>query len=126
MGLRYFFSETTHHSLSITRREHLEASTRHGESLSVTPLHAAGQGTHLKAQMIEFPAGASVCPTDECSSSNGLVYVLEGKLKLDAGGMEEELESGDCVYMESEMPLAMSALGKQRCRVLSVTPASAG
>lgn len=123
VGLSYFFVEPSHHSLSITRREHLEASNRGAEQLAVTPLHAAGKGSHLKAQMIEFPAGGTLCPTDECSASSGLVYVLEGQLQLDAGGMHEQLESGDCVYMESEMPLAMSACGKHRCRVLSVTPA---
>jgi quercetin dioxygenase-like cupin family protein len=52
------------------------------------------------------------------------VYVLEGKLQLDAGGMREVLEAGDCVCMESEMALAWSAAGKHRCRILAVTPVS--
>jgi len=53
------------------------------------------------------------------------VYVLEGRLQLDAGGMQEILEAGDCAYMESEMALAWSAAGKQRCRVLAVMPGPA-
>jgi quercetin dioxygenase-like cupin family protein len=56
-------------------------------------------------------------------AANGLVYVLEGKLRLDAGGMHEVLEAGDCACMESEMPLAWSAADKRRCRVLAVLPA---
>jgi quercetin dioxygenase-like cupin family protein len=47
--------------------------------------------------------------------------VLEGRLQLDAGGMHEALEAGDCAYMESEMALAWSAAGKHRCRILAVT-----
>ena len=38
--------------------------------------------------MIEFPAGGTSCVTDVLSRrTSGLVYVLEGKLQLDAGGM---------------------------------------
>jgi quercetin dioxygenase-like cupin family protein len=50
------------------------------------------------------------------------VYVLEGKLQLDAGGVHESLEAGDCAYMESEMAMAWKAAGKSRCRILAVTP----
>jgi quercetin dioxygenase-like cupin family protein len=53
------------------------------------------------------------------------VYVLEGKLQLNAGGMNEVLETGDCAYMESEAPLAWSAAGKSRCKVLAVSPSAA-
>jgi quercetin dioxygenase-like cupin family protein len=51
-----------------------------------------------------------------------LVYVLDGRLHLDVGGMRETLETGDCAYLESDMPLAWGAAGKQRCRLLTVTP----
>ena len=57
---------------------------------------------------------------------NGLMYVLEGKLQLDAGGLSEVLEAGDCAYVESDMALAWSASGKHRCRVLAVMPAGPG
>jgi quercetin dioxygenase-like cupin family protein len=50
------------------------------------------------------------------------VYVLEGRLRLEAGGMHEILEAGDCACMESEMPLAWSSADKHRCRVLAVLP----
>ena len=60
---------------------------------------------------------------DACHGASCLVYVLEGKLQLDAGGMSEVLDAGDCAYVESEMALAWSAAGKHRCRILAVTPA---
>jgi quercetin dioxygenase-like cupin family protein len=58
---------------------------------------------------------------DSFRETSVLVYVLEGRLQLDAGGMHEALEAGDCAYMESEMALAWSAAGKHRCRILAVT-----
>jgi quercetin dioxygenase-like cupin family protein len=62
----------------------------------------------------------------DCNSETiGLVYVLEGKLQLEAGGMHEVLEAGDCAYIESEMALAWSSAGKHRCRVLAVLPGAA-
>jgi hypothetical protein len=48
--------------------------------------------------------------------------VLEGSLQLNAGGMREVLETGDCAYLESEMAIAWSAVGANRCRALVVTP----
>jgi quercetin dioxygenase-like cupin family protein len=50
------------------------------------------------------------------------VYVLEGKLQLDAGGMHEVLEEGDCLYLDTEMAIAWSASGSARCRALVITP----
>jgi len=75
--------------------------------------------------MIELPASGTSCALGSCQVSTGLMYVLEGKLQLDAGGMHEVLEAGDCAYVESEMALAWSAAGKHRCRILAVVPAAA-
>ena len=50
---------------------------------------------------------------------------LEGRLQLEAGGMQEVLETGDCAYIESEMTISLSTAGKHRCRVLAVTPTGA-
>ena len=122
VSMSYFFSEPAKHTLSITRKAHLQGNSRGLEPVKTTPLNAVGEGTRLAARMIEFPVGGSTCATDACCGANGLVYVLEGKLQLDAGGMHEILEAGDCAYMESEMALAWSAAGKHRCRILTVTP----
>ncbi len=123
VGMSYFFSEPAKHTLSITRKAHLQGNSRGLESVKTTPLNAVADGTRLVAQMIEFPFGGATCTADACYEASGLVYVLEGKLQLDAGGLHEALDAGDCAYMESEMALAWSAVGKHRCRVLAVTPA---
>jgi glyoxylate utilization-related uncharacterized protein len=132
--MSYFFAEPARHTLSITRKAHLQGNARGLESVKVTPLHAAAAGprlstqateTHrpgprLMAQIVEFqPAGAAKA-LDNFRETSGVVYVLEGQLQLEAGGMHEVLEAGDCAYMESEMALAWSAAGKQCCRVLAV------
>jgi transcriptional regulator with XRE-family HTH domain len=122
VGLSHFFEEPARHTLSITRKAHLQASARGPESVRVTPLNDT-EGARLKVQMIEFPPGGSSVAMNAAHQANGLVYVLEGKLRLDAGGMHEVLEAGDCACMESEMLLAWSAADKRRCRVLAVLPA---
>lgn len=123
VGLSYFFSEPARHTLSITRKAHLLGNSRGLEAAKATPLNALEERTKLAAQMIEFPAGGATCVTEACCGASGVVYVLEGKLQLDAGGISEVLDAGDCVYMESEMAVAWSAVGKHRCRILMVTPA---
>lgn len=124
VGMSYFFSEPAQHTLSITRKAHLQDNSRGLEQARITPLNAVAGETRLLARMIEFSAGGASCASDACGEADGLVYVLEGKLQLNAGGMYEVLEAGDCAYMESKMPLAWSAAGKHRCRILAVTPAA--
>ena len=123
VGMSYFFSEPASHTLSITRKAHLAGNDRGLESVKITPLNAMTEKTRLVARIIEFPAGGVSRATDTCLEENALVYVLEGKLQLDVGGMQEVLEAGDCACMESEMTMAWSAAGKHRCRILAVTPA---
>ena len=122
VGMSYFFAEPARHTLSITRKAHLQSNGRGLDSVKFTPLNSAAEGSRLVAQMIEFPPGGASRALDSFSETSGLVYVLEGRLQLDAGGMQEVLEAGDCAYMESEMALAWSAAGKHRCRVLAVLP----
>jgi transcriptional regulator with XRE-family HTH domain len=123
VGMSYFFSEPAKHALSITRKAHLQGNGRGLDAVKITPLNSGGEGPRLIAQMLEFPPGGSSSTTDPSRETSALVYVLEGRLQLDAGGMQEVLETGDCACMESEMTLAWSAAGKHRCRVLAVTPA---
>jgi transcriptional regulator with XRE-family HTH domain len=122
VGMGYFFAEPARHTLSITRKAHLQGNGRTIEPVQVTPLNATSEGPRLVAQMIEFPAAGVAAGTEAFRQMSGLVYVLEGRLQLDAGGMQETLEAGDCAYMESEMALTWSAAGKHRCRVLAVLP----
>jgi hypothetical protein len=122
VGMNYFFAEPARHTLSITRKGHLQAAGRGPETVKFIPLNATGKDTRIIAQMIEFPAGGLATGKEPLPQMSGLVFVLEGKLQLDAGGMQEVLEAGDCAYMESELAMAWSAAGKQRCRVLAVMP----
>lgn len=139
VGMSYFFSEPERHTLSITRKAHFQGQDRGMDQARITPLNAVGEriplaaagaegtrrGPNLVAQMIEFPAGGSASTSDSFHLSSGLVYVLEGRLQLESGGLHELLDAGDCACVESDMVLAWSAAGKQRCRVLAVSANSA-
>jgi transcriptional regulator with XRE-family HTH domain len=122
VGMSHFFSEPARHTLSITRRAHFEGDARGADPVKVTPLNTAEESPRLLAQMIEFAPGGSASAADCFRKTSGVVYVLEGRLQLDAGGMQEVLETGDCACMESEMAVAWSAADKHRCRVLTVLP----
>jgi len=124
VGMSYFFSEPARHTLSITRKAHLQGNGRGVEMVKSIPLNALSEAPRLQARMIEFPSSGAVSTSEGFRETSGLVYVLEGRLQLDAGGLHEVLEAGDCAYMESEMAIAWSAAGKHRCRVLTVMPAA--
>jgi transcriptional regulator with XRE-family HTH domain len=124
VGMNYFFSEPSHHSLSVTRRAQFESDGRGTEPVKVTSLNAAETNPRLVAQMIEFAPGGAASTAECLREKSGVVYVLEGKLQLDAGGMQEILDTGDCACLESEMVVVWSAAGKQRCRILTVLPGS--
>ena len=122
VGLSYFFTDATKHTLAITRKAHLLGDGRTQEMARKIPLHAVDSNSRLVARMIEFPAGQTGTMTEPGSAICALVYVLEGKLQLDAGGLHETLETGDCVYIDSDIAMAWSAGGGSRCRALVVTP----
>jgi transcriptional regulator with XRE-family HTH domain len=122
VGMSYFFAEPVRHKLSITRKAHFETAGRGPDSIKVTPLNSASERPGLMAQMIEFPAGPATCGADCLREVSGVVYVLEGRLQLDAGGMQEVLETGDCACIDSEMSLAWSSADKHRCRILAILP----
>jgi transcriptional regulator with XRE-family HTH domain len=63
VGMSYFFSEPARHTLSITRKAHFQGNGRGVEPVKITPLNAAGEGTGLVAQMVEFPPGGASCAT---------------------------------------------------------------
>jgi len=125
VGMSYFFAEPARHSLSITRKEHLASGSLVQEAVKVTPLNATVDSPRLVAQLIEFPSGGATTTMKNPHESCSLIYVLEGRLQLDAAGMHEILETGDFAYMESDMTLAWSAAGKHRCRILSILPGKA-
>jgi transcriptional regulator with XRE-family HTH domain len=122
VGMSHFFSEPAHHIVSITRKAHLLSNSRGEELMKVTPLNAVSEGSRLIVRMLELSATGGASSAEGEGETCGIVYVLEGRLDMDAGGMHEVLETGDCAYMESAMPIAMRAAGKHGCRVLTVTP----
>jgi quercetin dioxygenase-like cupin family protein len=125
VGMGHFFAEPAQHTLSITRKAHLQSGGRGPDSIRIIPLNAASEKPRLAVQMIEFPAGGTTVAVDSFRETCGMVYVLDGRLQLEAGSLSEVLETGDCVYIESEMALAWRAAGKHACRVLAVLPGSA-
>ncbi len=124
VGMSHFFCEPDRHVLSITRKAHLEGGARGPEQVKAIPLNSPASSSGLSAEMVEVPAGASDAFSDAYSRDTcGLVYVIEGSLQLSAGGLREVLEAGDCVFIETRMPLMWNAAGKHPCRVIAVRPA---
>jgi transcriptional regulator with XRE-family HTH domain len=124
VGLSHFFADAAKHTLAITRKAHLTGNGRSQEAVKQVLLHALNAQAQLVARMIEYPPGATGVMSEVGQSVCSVVYVLEGELQLDAGGMREALETGDCAYVDSDMAIAWSAKGAGRCRALVVTPAS--
>jgi transcriptional regulator with XRE-family HTH domain len=122
VGLSYFFSDPAKHTLAITRKAHLLGNGRGHDGVKQVLLHAMNTDGRLVARMVEYPQGASGTMSEGGQSACSLVYVLEGKLQMASGGMQEVLETGDCAYLDSDMAIAWSAGGTERCRVLVVTP----
>jgi transcriptional regulator with XRE-family HTH domain len=122
VGLSYFFTDATKHTLAITRKAHLVGNGRGQEVVKQIPLHSLTVGARLVARIVEYPSGVAGALTEVGQSVCSVVYVLEGKLHLDSGGMHEVLETGDCAYVDSDMAMAWSAGDSDRCRALVVTP----
>ena len=122
IGLSYFFVDATKHTLSITRKAHLVGNGRGQEGVRQVLLHALSTNARLVARMIEYPPGATGAMSEGGRCVCSVVYVLEGELQLDSGGMHEVLKVGDCAYVDSDMAIAWSARGAERCRALVVTP----
>lgn len=121
VGLGHFFCEPAEHSLSVTRKVTSQGRGRSGESGARIPLNPGVPDRRMDACLVDLAPGAAAEP-EVREGGSLLVYVLDGRLNLDVGGMRESLETGDCAYLESDLPLAWGAAGKQRCRLLTVTP----
>ena len=125
VGLSHFFCEPDRHTLSITRKAHLQGNPRSSEPARSIPLNTPGRKTRLDAQMIEVTTSAPLALSEPNDEICALIYVLEGRLQFSVGEMSEVLEEGDCAYIESNMALAWSTAGKQSCRILAVRPGAA-
>ena len=124
VGLGHFFSEPNEHSLSITRKVVSQGRGRNNCSETRIPLNPGVTDRQMEAALIDLEPG-SVSAEPELESDRALlVYVLEGTLQMDVGGLRETLESGDCAYLESDLPIAWGAADKDHCRILTVSPTS--
>jgi transcriptional regulator with XRE-family HTH domain len=123
VGLSHFFQEPNRHTLSITRRSHLQPAGHSRQAVKITLLHGLTEGTPLVAQVIEFSNNGAPYSPAVGGKLLGLVYVLEGRLTMDMSAMQETLETGDFAYIEGDETIAWSATGKELCRVLVVSQA---
>jgi transcriptional regulator with XRE-family HTH domain len=126
VGMSHFFTEPEHHTLSITRKAQLHSHSRGPEHDRAMPLHLITGLPRLSAHVVDLPPeGGDPFGSAASQPVCGLIYVIEGRLEMNVGGMQEALDAGDCLYLDTLMPLAWSAGGKERCRVLCVRPPTA-
>jgi transcriptional regulator with XRE-family HTH domain len=122
VGLGHFFRDPKQHSLSLTRKLINQGRSRANDPSVRIPLNPGVPNRKMDAWLVDLAAGSTVAEVEAHAEGALLVYVLDGRLILDVGGMHETLDTGDCVYLESDLLLAWGSAGKQRCRVLAVAP----
>jgi transcriptional regulator with XRE-family HTH domain len=121
VGLGHFFRDSKEHSLSVTRKVTSQGRGRGSDPAARIPLNPGVPNRAMDACLVDLPAGSAVAEAEVHAEGALLVYVIDGHLLLDVGGMRETLDPGDCAYLESDLLLAWGAAGKQRCRLLAVT-----
>jgi transcriptional regulator with XRE-family HTH domain len=124
VGLSYFFCEPERHTLSITRKAHLQGTARHSEPARSIPLTAPGKDACLRAEMIEASGPGPLVLSEPGDETCALVYVIEGRLHFSAGAMDDVLQTGDCAYLESALSFGWNTEGKSACRILVVRPSA--
>ena len=124
VGLGFFFADAKRHSLSITRNLREPERGRARVTPKEVPLSAAVDSP-LLASEVDFPPGVVGVLTDVGTAFVAVIYVLEGSLLIDSAGLEDVLEAGDCVSVDSEMLITWGAHGPSRCRALVVAPREA-
>jgi transcriptional regulator with XRE-family HTH domain len=121
VGLGYFFSEPEQHSVAVTRNPHMLAKRARGqEPVTITYLHMPAASGRLLGRIFDIPPGA---PSNigACDGRTELLaYVLQGKLQLTAAGSTEVLETGDCIFLDTNEPAQWCAIGEPGCRILTV------
>jgi transcriptional regulator with XRE-family HTH domain len=122
VGLGYFFSEANDHTLSITRKIATQGRGRTAEAGGTIPLNPGAANRKLEACITEVFPGGTTAPAGVRDVGALLMYVIEGRMQMDVGGLRETMDAGDCAYLESDLPLSWSAAGKERCRILTVSP----
>jgi hypothetical protein len=110
LSLGYFFSDPAKHTLPITRRGHMEVVRSQREVVRQIPLRC-GTASRFNAVILEFPGRLLEAASDPRQGLACLIYVVEGRLQLDVGGMREVLEAGDCACLETGRSLGIGGKG---------------
>jgi transcriptional regulator with XRE-family HTH domain len=121
VGLSYFFSDPTRHSVAITRKAHMCERTRGDQTANRTHLHAPTDRNRIFASTLDLPPGVPSTVSESGSKIETVAYVLDGQLRLTIGGSDDLLDAGDCVVLDTEETVIWCAVGKSPCRVLCVS-----
>lgn len=121
VALGYFFSDSTRHSLSITRKAHLSQRGREPATVTRTPLHVPTAESSMFVRVLDLPPGLLSNVGESGARTELFAYVLDGRLQLTTAGSNEVMETGDCAVLDTDEPVVWSALGESSCRVLSVS-----
>ena len=119
IGLSYFFSEPSHHSLSITRQVHIMGMRREVPLPRLTALHIPTADSKQVSEVINLPAGVTSIVAQGGSSTVLTAYVIDGTLRLAINGTEDLLHAGDCVVLDTDAAVLWGATVSP-CRVLAV------
>ena len=119
IGLDYFFSNTEHHFLSITRKAHISEEHRQLTAPRTTPLHLPSADSRQVSKVVELPAGSTLTLTEAGRRTELTGYVLDGTLRVTSVGALDRLTPGDCIVLETDAAVFCSA-EDTRCRVLVV------
>lgn len=122
VSLSYFFTDSTHHSLAITRQGHILGQGRkHQEAVTITHLHTPSAKSRMIARILDLPPGAPSAVSESGARTELFAQVLQGRLQLTTAGQNEVLETGDCAVLDTDEPAVWNALGNSPCKVLSVS-----
>lgn len=119
VNLGYFFSESQHHSVAITRQAHLSDERRESSGVKRTLLHLPSATGRQLCQVVDIPAGSTLNISDRDGRTELTAFVIFGTLHISAGTSEEELRAGDCLVLDTDEALILTA-PDSACRVLSV------
>jgi transcriptional regulator with XRE-family HTH domain len=126
VGMEHFFAEKRQQKLfSIVRAsermrfpERADAPT---PSYFFESLTFSSQGKGLYAYLAEFPHRDAHEVSEHFHEGSELLFMLEGSLALRFQGEDHELQSGDCLHMDSSEPHSYRGLGQTPARAIVVT-----
>jgi len=119
VGLGYFFTDVTQHSLAITRNAHIRDNPREQANAKQIPLHRPTPESRQLSRIVDIPARTSFSLVEGGTRTQFTAYVLEGVLHMEAQGVEDVLQTGDCIVMDTDAGVQWWS-ADSRCRVLTV------